>query len=230
MTAARLKALLLLVAAGVTVVVARALTPTRPLYQTRQPELHLATTLPLAFAGWRVDDTPVLEVVNPVQQKVLDRIYSESLSRIYRRADGATVMLSVSYGRDQRKDLAVHYPEVCYPAQGFAIKRSYIEDIRVDSQRLPVKRLETLFGESRPEAVTYWTTVGAHHTLTSASHRYWTVQYGLRGYIADGLLFRVSSIGSDAAMQFRIQDDFIAAILKAMPERQSRWVSGLDGS
>ena len=42
---------------------------------------------------------------------------------------GRQIMLSIAYGEDQRDGMKLHYPEVCYPAQGFQ-SRSF--QIRAD--------------------------------------------------------------------------------------------------
>jgi hypothetical protein len=42
------------------------------------------------------------------------------------------------------------------------------------------------------------------------------VSLGLRGYIPDGLLFRVSEINPDAAAAFELQDRFIRDFLTQM--------------
>jgi hypothetical protein len=38
-------------------------------------------------------------------------------------AGGSRIMLSFAYGGDQHGSLLAHNPEVCYPAQGFVLKK-----------------------------------------------------------------------------------------------------------
>lgn len=76
--------------------------------------------VPSAFGTWRAVQTGVASVVNPQQQAVLDKLYSQIVSRVYVDSiTGKMVMLSLAYGERQDKQSQVHLPEVCYPAQGF---------------------------------------------------------------------------------------------------------------
>ena len=43
------------------------------------------------------------------------------------------------------------------------------------------------------------------------------LEYGLRGWIPDGALFRVSTIGLPPDMSFKVQDKFIRDLLNAVP-------------
>ena len=86
--------------------------------------------------------------------------------RVYVDDAGHSVMLSIAYGADQADDdVQLHYPEVCYPAQGFRIKATA-------SARLPAARATSRlgawrpqFGDSRFEPVTYWTIIGDQQSL-----------------------------------------------------------------
>ena len=81
---------------------------------------------------------------------------------------------------------------------------------------LPVRRLETKFSTIRPEPVTYWTVVGDQLTLSVFDKRVAEIGHGLRGEIVDGMLVRVSSIGSDTAAAFALQDQFIRDLLTGL--------------
>ena len=61
-------------------------------------------------------------MVNPQTQELLDKLYSEVLTRVYVNASGYRIMRSLAYGFDQRGAMQAHMPEVCYPAQGFILK------------------------------------------------------------------------------------------------------------
>ena len=68
-------------------------------------------------------------------------------------------MLSIAYGGDQSDTMAVHKPEVCYPAQGFQILKNATASFSTGDGNIPVKRLVATQGP-RIEPITYWTTVG----------------------------------------------------------------------
>lgn len=194
---------------------AAALTPRRKLAaQLARPALEQA--VPRRFAGWQLDAAAGAALVNPRQQQALDRLYQQTLSRTYRSEAGERVMLALTYGEDQRADMALHYPEVCYPALGFAVRSNRAGELALPAGRLAVRRLETALGTQRPEPVTYWTTIGEYHSLGGLERRLVELRYGLRGLIPDGYLVRVSSIGTDSAGEFARQDRFVAALLQAL--------------
>src|SRR5687768_16353517 len=83
------------------------------------PALALETMIPKRFGDWR--ELQFEHVVNPQARELLDRLYSDTLSRTYVNSGGYVIMLSIAHGRDQRGDLATHMPESCYPANGFTL-------------------------------------------------------------------------------------------------------------
>ena len=85
------------------------------------PRYVLETIVPKEFGGWREIAQEGAQVVNPQTQELLNKLYSQILTRTYVNASGYRVMLSLAYGDDQRADLTAHKPEVCYPAQGFQL-------------------------------------------------------------------------------------------------------------
>lgn len=194
---------------------AAALTPRRKLATLLARPL-LDSAVPRRFGAWQVDPAAGAALVNPRQQDVLRRIYQQALARTYLSSAGERVMLSLTYGEDQRSDMAVHYPEVCYPAQGFAVRSNRAGELSLPQGRLAVRRLETALGTQRPEPVTYWTTIGEYHSMGSVERRLIELRYGLHGLIPDGYLVRVSSIGPDSAGEFARQDRFIRALLEAL--------------
>lgn len=197
---------------------AKILTPTiRLADQNGKPNLE--KLVPQSFGNWRLDPDQPLAVVNPVQEENLKRIYDQLLSRTYYRADGYRIMLSISYGTDQRSGvaLAVHYPEVCYPVQGFEVLTNKPGVIPTEHATIPVRRLETAQGNKRREPVTYWITLGAQRTIGGLDRRLIELQYGLKREIPDGLLFRVSSIDADSARAFEIQEQFIKEFIQYLP-------------
>ena len=88
--------------------------------------IMLETAVPRAFGEWTELPDQKAQVVNPQTKELLDKLYSQILTRTYVNKDGYRIMLSMAYGDDQRGGLQAHRPEVCYPAQGF--KLGSIED------------------------------------------------------------------------------------------------------
>lgn len=201
------------------------LRPTESLAE-QLPEIRLEQTFPERFAGWQAMAAP-LAVVNPQQQATLDAIYAETVNRVYVNADGsAAMMLSVAYGRDQSDSKAVHYPEVCYPAQGFQILSMRRDVARIGQRSIPVKRLVASAGP-RVEYITYWVMVGDRPTATGWQHKSAQIGYGMKGLIPDGMLVRVSSIGGDEADAYRAHDAFLSGLVQAVPAAARPRVAGL---
>lgn len=192
----------------------------------RLPELRLEKTFPESFSGWRAIAAP-LAVVNPQQQATLDAIYAETLNRVYVSADGSrAMMLSIAYGRDQSDSKAVHYPEVCYPAQGFQILSMRRDQAVIGQRSIPVKRLVAASGP-RIEYITYWVMVGDQPTATGWQHKTAQIGYGVRGVIPDGMLVRVSSIGGQEDEAYRAHDAFLSQLVDSIPAPTRPRVAGI---
>ena len=205
----------------------QALVPTKRLALLRGP-FKLEELVPVNFANWRVDDRTAGGIVDPQTAAMLDKLYSQMLNRVYFDDAGRRIMLSIAYGADQADDdVQLHYPEVCYPAQGFRVKSNRLDQLAVPAGAVRVRRLETQYGDSRYEPVTYWTIVGDQQSLSGWDRKVSEIRHGLRGEIVDGLLFRVSSIDRDSAAGFRAQDDFIKALVTALTPAARRQLVGL---
>lgn len=195
----------------------------------RSPAISLETMVPKQFGGWREEPRPVAQVVNPQTKELLDKLYSQILSRTYVSEDGYRVMLSLAYGSDQRRELQAHKPEVCYPAQGFKLHNQSGASLATAFGSIPAKRLFASLGQ-RNEPVTYWFTVGDSAIKGAVEKRIVELRYGLTGQIPDGLLFRVSSIDADQQRAYREQDRFINDLLQAVPPGDRLRLSGLRGN
>ena len=186
----------------------------------------LESVIPLRFGEWREQPVAHLQVVNPQTQELLDRIYSQVLSRVYVNAHGYRIMLSVAYGSDQRRALQAHKPEVCYPAQGFTLRANDEGQIVTPYGTIPVRRLFATL-QARQEPVTYWFTVGDTAVIGRTQKRLVDLRYGLTGRIPDGMLFRVSSIDGNRARAYGEQDRFVNQLLQVLSAAERRRLSGL---
>ncbi len=188
--------------------------------------ISLEQIVPKAFGEWREEPQRFVQVVNPQTQEILDRIYSQVLSRVYVNEAGYRIMLSLAYGSDQRGSLQAHKPEVCYPAQGFALQKNDAALLPTPFGEIPVRRLYTTLG-ARLEPVTYWFTVGDRAIQGKLEKRLIEIKLGLTGRIPDGMLFRVSSIDGDQARAYRYQDQFIVQLLQSVAPAERQRLSGL---
>jgi EpsI family protein len=203
---------------------AHAMTP-RQYLSNQRAALNLDRVLPTEFGTWRLDQqAPGL--VNPELNEALSRIYTQMVSRTYVNDKGERVMLAVTYGPDQRADRAVHYPEICYPAQGFRIASNHAGSIDIGENRVSVRRLETNYNNTRMEPVTYWTTIGDYTSVGGFRKRLLELRYGLSGIVPDGILFRVSSIGADSSKEFDRQNRFTKELLLTVRSEDRTLLTG----
>lgn len=210
------RALLALALMALTAGAAYRAVPHVRLADVRADRPDMARYVPTRFGAWRVDETDQHGVVNPQTTELLDKLYSQLLNRVYVDDQGHRVMLAVAYGNDQRDQLAFHFPEVCYPAQGFIVNKAIDAQLHVGQLQLAARQLETAQGKQRPEPVTYWAVVGERVVRGKLDRNFVQLRYGLRGQIPDGALIRVSTIGPDAAEEFAVQAAFINQMLAAM--------------
>lgn len=190
------------------------------------PRYVLEDTVPRQFGEWRLVPEGGAQVVNPQTKELLDKLYSQILTRTYVNPQGYRVMLSLAYGDEQRGDLQAHKPEVCYPAQGFKLLSNEPAQVSTPFGGIAARRLSTSLGP-RKEPVTYWFTMGDRAVKSKFEQRLVEIRLGLTGEVPDGLLFRVSSIDDTPQRAFRIQEAFVGDLLKAVPVRDRLRLSGL---
>jgi EpsI family protein len=188
--------------------------------------VNLETMLPKQFGDWQEEPQHSGQVINPQQQEMLDRIYTQLLSRTYINSKGERIMLSIAYGADQSDAKQLHYPEVCYPAQGFQVISSSTGVVNTDFGDIRVKRILTVMG-NRSEPLTYWSTVGNKVVVGNKETKLEQLRYGFRGQIPDGLLFRISSITSDVEAGYASQQSFTQDLIATLPERDRLKLAGL---
>jgi EpsI family protein len=192
-----------------------------------KPKIQLEEQVPAAFSGWTTDKSVIPIAPSPDVQATLNRLYSATLARTYRNAQGQRVMLSIAYGSDQSNEAtSVHRPEFCYSAQGFRVKTLDKGVISFDGYQLSVQRLMANQGP-RAEPITYWITINDEATLPGITRKLEQLRYGLRGKIPDGLLFRVSTVGMTPEEGFMVQDQFIKDLYQVFDARfRSRYFGG----
>jgi len=195
-------------------VLAVVMKPTQRLAESG-PKVNLESMIPKQFGDWQLDETIMPLMISPEVQANLDKIYNQTLSRTYINKKGERIMLSIAYGGDQSDSMQVHKPEVCYPAQGFQVLKQELGSLNTVFGELPVKRLVAKKG-ARVEPITYWIKVGDEVAVTGLKRKLAQLKYGLTGYVPDGMLVRVSTIGIDEARGFSAQQVFVDALLSSV--------------
>lgn len=210
--------LLMLSAMLVTVMAARILTPQ---LSPNQVIGNLEAGVPRAFGDWR-------ELANGAAQAHLstdgegralqDQIYDQVVMRTYVNSAGQQVMLALAYAKEQRQEVKLHLPEICYPAQGYRVLSLTPTTLNVTKgDALPGKHM-IASGGGRTEAVTYWTRVGDGYPQTGLDMRMQIFRDGLAGKVDDAILVRASTVVRDereAPAAYAVQQQFLSALVQA---------------
>lgn len=186
----------------------------------------LAQSIPTQFGDWK-EVSIGAEQVDPgkgaADEPNMDRPYDDVLMRAYGNSRGDVVLLALAYGRNQRQEVKIHRPDVCYTAQGFQLlERSPVvlpvqgtQGAQVNGMRMLVK------APGRTEAVSYWIRIGDVFTDNAWSIRYHIFKQGMAGRAVDGVLVRASQIvqgsGADSAERYRVQEAFLTDLVQALP-------------
>lgn len=182
--------------------------------------------LPTKFGEW----APVkgLNVVTPPPADSLEAtVYNQEASRGFVDPDGHVVMLMVAYGESQSDRLQLHHPEVCYTAQGFRVSRTSAVKLDYSPSAPPLKVTRLVAErEQRLEPISYWMRIGYDNSNSNWTRQALKLGYGLRGWVPDGALFRVSTIGVPAEQSFKIQDKFIHDLLNSVDPETREFMVG----
>jgi len=187
-----------------------------------------ATELPAQFGQWRQSENAGSNnIIDPQLQEAVDNLYSETVSRLYIHVPtGRVFMLSAAYGDVQTFSKQLHRPESCYSSQGFKIRELSPSRVSAEGYGIGTMKMTATHG-ARNERVTYFIRVG--DTVISgppSALNYARLNMGLKGYISDGLLFRISEITDDAKSSDFLQDDFLKQIISALPANKRKILIG----
>jgi EpsI family protein len=194
----------------------------------------LAQTVPVAFGEWK-EVSFVGEQVDPArnaEDPSMDRPYDDVLMRAYGNSRGDIVLLTLAYGRNQRQEVKIHRPDVCYTAQGFQlVSRSSVSFPVTGAGGKSVEGMRMLVSApGRTEAVSYWIRIGDVFTDNAWSIRYHIFAQGISGRAVDGMLVRASQIVSDSKSvspeRYRVQERFLADLVRALPKQARRQLVG----
>ena len=191
------------------------------------PKINLESMIPKEFGNWKLDETMVPISVSPEVQQHLNILYDQTLSRTYVNEQGKMIMLSIAYGGNQgNDDFQVHRPEYCYHAQGFEVSGESDANLDIQGRTILIRRLLAT-QRQRIEPITYWITIGNKATLPGISRKLIQLRYGLSGVVPDGLLVRVSSIGNDEQLEYKLQQSFVLDLLVSLKSSDRAKLIGL---
>lgn len=172
----------------------------------------LEQIIPLRVGPWQFATNA--GVVVPSEEGPVDS-YDQVLTRTY-DADGLpSVMLLIAYGSTQGGSLQLHRPETCYPGQGF--RTSSFSDLTLSGGPTEsiAARTFTATRDDRIERLLYWTRIAESFPRTTAEEYLAIIRSTLKGVVPDGVLVRISSIGSDIARSDQAIAGFAAALIDA---------------
>ena len=177
--------------------------------------------IPRAFGEWSA--LPGLGVIKPPPDGLEAQIYNQEVARAFIDKEGHVVFFMVAYGESQSNRLELHHPEVCYTAQGFRVTRPTTSKFEWSPSAPPISLTRLVASrEGRLEPISYWMRIGYDVSNGNWAHQALKLQYGLRGWIPDGALFRVSTVGVPEGLSFKVQDKFIRDLLNSVrPETQT---------
>lgn len=175
----------------------------------------LEKIVPTTIGNWRQEPSTAF-VLPKTEGGLADRLYSQMLTRLYLSETAVPVMLVMAYGDLQSDALQLHRPEVCYTAVGFQISATTRAEVKLaPSARLPVREL-TAESDSRVEPILYWTRIGDDLPTDGREQRSMKLAQSLRGIIPDGILVRISTVGTPSRAVFDGLGAFAREMLQAM--------------
>lgn len=181
----------------------------------------LERDVPLAFGDWKQVPTATAQAhlsTGDEGQALTDQIYDQVVMRTYVNGAGEQVMLALAYAKEQRQEVKLHLPEICYPAQGYKVISLTPAVLNVSGgAALPGKHM-LASGGGRTEAVTYWTRVGDGYPQGGLAMRMQIFRDGLAGKVDDAILVRASSLVRDdaeAGAAYALQQQFLGALVAA---------------
>lgn len=196
-----------------------------PTLKNSEPAPALADVVPKQFGAWRELPNPLLQVdisVPPSEGTTRDQPYDDSVSRTYADAAGHQIMVALAYGRNQRQEVKIHRPELCYPAQGFKVSLLEPTSFPIKSlngeQIIGNRMIATNLNNNHTEAVSYWIRIGAIYSQDAVKTRLHILKEGIQGRRTDGVLVRVSQQlkpGQNPNDLFKLQEQFAADLAQA---------------
>ena len=175
----------------------------------------LDNLIPKKIGNWV--DTPSDAFVLPkTPGSLADRLYSDTVGRLYVAPNAIGVMMVLAYGNLQSDLLQLHRPETCYAAVGFQISASDKTKLNVvGNVAVPVREL-TASTDNRVEPIVYWTRIGDDLPTDGREQRTMRLQQQIAGIIPDGILVRLSTVGDPGPQTFAALRAFGRAFILAV--------------
>jgi EpsI family protein len=187
---------------------------------------RLEDIVPQRIRGWQ-NSGSVGVIFSEPEEGLVEAGYDQLLTRVYSAGSQVSIMLLLAYGGIQGGSLQLHRPETCYPGQGF--KLSDFQDLdmalgQVDQVHL---RKFTARRDDRKERILYWTRIADFFPRSTISEYRAILSSVVRGVVPDGILVRVSVLGTDTAVDDDLLTRFVRDLIAALPPLGQKLLLGL---
>lgn len=175
----------------------------------------LDAIIPAAFGDWVMKPSSAF-VLPKTPGSLADRLYSDTVSRLYVAPDRLPMMMVLAYGNLQSDLLQLHRPETCYAAVGFQISNSVRSALALAPKvAIPWREL-TASTENRVEPIAYWTRIGDFLPTDKSEQRAMRFRQQIAGIIPDGILVRLSTVAEPTPATFAELTAFGRALVLAV--------------
>lgn len=177
--------------------------------------VQLGELIPREIGPWRFVSRDGIVIARADEAQPVDG-YDQVLSRTYAAAGLPTIMLLIAYGSTQGGSLQLHRPETCYPGQGFRLSGFEESELALGGSRPVAARTFTATRDDRVERLIYWSRIGDRFPRSTSDQYAATLASVLRGVIPEGVLVRVSTIGTDIAASDAGLADFTGMMARSL--------------
>lgn len=190
--------------------------------------------VPKQFGEWKEISSPYIQMdltaggVGQDGGELTDeKPYDAVLMRTYANEKGDQVMLALAYAREQRQEVKIHRPEVCYTSQGFTVVADDPVELRILPGK-PIPGMQLLArNRQRVEAVSYWIRIGDNYSRNTSQSRWHIFRAGMKGKVPDGILVRASTVQnaiSGADIAYKVQEAFLGNLVGALSPDAARFL------
>ncbi len=188
---------------------------------------RVAAITPMKVGQWSGQD--VTDLVAPdTPNSLAARLYGETVERVYtHEPTGDSVMVLLAHGDSQTEELQLHRPERCYPSFGYTVSDDRPLAVPLNGKATIPARILEAQGPDRRETIIYWARIGELLPIDAQQQQLDRVRLAVRGYVADGVLARFSTLTPMPAAQSLLRG-FIAEFIGAMAPAKRRVLVGTE--
>lgn len=212
------------------ILVSIALTP--PQAEIRAP-LRLEDHIPRDFGDWVEKKSPVVQVaLDTGEGTSMNQPYDQVVMRAYQNSNGEQIYLAVAWGENQRQEVKVHRPDLCYVSQGYRIEslRPKVFEALSGGAASPVLgKTMVAFASHRGEAVMYWIRIGDLFSENAVETRLHILKEGLGGRYVDGVLVRASMpirSAAEAQKAWPLLEEFLTQMVRSTSSNTRPYLLG----